>query len=625
MAENVSFMAIFQIREYLLKRFLLNNLLMMNNKPKTLVVILSLSLILCLMVSVNIDLTFCSETSGGKIDVFTQKEPFSGRGLNVSSDAFSPEEEVIIHALVTYNNYPVQQAQVALEIHGPENPVSNITLFGYAQTDDAGIGRFSYRIGLKKEINFGLWEVIGTVYLVDKVFQDYLFFKVGWIAEIISIRTINENNTEQTRFAKGASVGVELLIRNIAMVPKKATIAMTIYDFLNIPINSTQIEDYEVPANGSIISIRCFMVIPKWATGGDAKVSACLFTAPISLGGVPYSPDVSKHFLIVFHDIGISNVKVFPTVVYKGETVSIDVTVKNHGEEIESFNTYAYYDQNNLIGETYVYDLVPNATITLPFSWNTSLVPEGFYPISASSPLQNDNNILDNTFVDDIVQVKSSYPALKFYLTVSTDPSGIVSIPGEGWYNEDTNITLTAPNYVLVSPGIRYMFSFWDVDGRSMLGDSIIVKMDDNHTATAHYTRQYYLTVITDPPDITLILGEGWYDESVAVVLSAPALSNYTFEYWDVNGFSQNNKVNPITIYMDAPQTATAHYSGPAKWFAPEWLYWFMFPLLILIITLLAIWLYRRRRKKAEEAFFSGWTAWYYCYDIKNKTRKPPL
>lgn len=41
--------------------------------------------------------------------------------------------------------------------------------------------------------------------------------------------------------------------------------------------------------------------------------------------------------------------------------------------------------------------------------------------------------------------------------------------------------------------------------------------------------------------------------------------------------------------------------------------------LLILII-------YRRKsRKEAEEAFYSGWTGWYYGYDLRGGSRKTEI
>jgi hypothetical protein len=337
--------------------------------------------------------------------------------------------------------------------------------------------------------------------------------------------------------------------------------------------------------------------------------------------------------------------------------------------------------------------------VTLIFEWNTSSVSEGSYRINVFAPLPSDINVLDNTFVDGLVQVNArSPPAKHYYLTLRTIPLGVVPILGEGWYYEGTNVNLPAPEYVSVSAGVRYRFSFWDVDGTSKLDNPIMVTMDANHTATAHYILQYFLTVRTDPSGIATILGEGWYDESENVTLNALAVSDYNFEYWDVNDVSKSSGVNATTVYMNAPQTATAHYtqiirytltitttgggttvpepgtytyvanatvqvtaipnpnyvfdhweldnvdigsvnphsvtmdtnhtlkavfsSKVAAWFVPEWLFWLLF-LIILIIIFLIGWLYRRKRtKEAEGAFYTGWTAWFYCYDLRSKNRK---
>ncbi|MEM4713253.1 MAG: PKD domain-containing protein [Candidatus Bathyarchaeia archaeon] len=97
----------------------------------------------------------------------------------------------------------------------------------------------------------------------------------------------------------------------------------------------------------------------------------------------------------------------------------------------------------------------------------------------------------------------------RYYLTVKTDPAGVTTIPGENWYNESTEVELTAPDLVPVSAGARYKFSYWDVDGTPKVGNPITVVMDANHTATAHYILEYYLTVISP---FGTVGGEGWYE-----------------------------------------------------------------------------------------------------------------
>jgi hypothetical protein len=73
----------------------------------------------------------------------------------------------------------------------------------------------------------------------------------------------------------------------------------------------------------------------------------------------------------------------------------------------------------------------------------------------------------------------------QYYLTVKTDPDGIATIPGEGWYDSGTDVTLTAP----FEPEIPYLFAYWTVDSSSESFFDIFteVHMDGPKTATAVY------------------------------------------------------------------------------------------------------------------------------------------
>jgi len=73
------------------------------------------------------------------------------------------------------------------------------------------------------------------------------------------------------------------------------------------------------------------------------------------------------------------------------------------------------------------------------------------------------------------------------YLTVNTDPAGITTISGTGWYDQGTTATTgTAPTTV-TSGGVVYTFSTWKKDGTPVGGNPISVLMDAPHTATAVY------------------------------------------------------------------------------------------------------------------------------------------
>ncbi|MDH5754732.1 MAG: hypothetical protein OEY95_05980, partial [Candidatus Bathyarchaeota archaeon] len=96
----------------------------------------------------------------------------------------------------------------------------------------------------------------------------------------------------------------------------------------------------------------------------------------------------------------------------------------------------------------------------------------------------------------------------QYYLTVRTDPSGIVTIPGEGWHDDLTSVPLTAPSVA------GYNFLNWDVDGTSQGAGvaSITISMIEPHTATAHYKAIAvpvggYSVSLTQPTETTPLIG----------------------------------------------------------------------------------------------------------------------
>jgi len=177
------------------------------------------------------------------------------------------------------------------------------------------------------------------------------------------------------------------------------------------------------------------------------------------------------------------------------------------------------------------------------------------------TPIGSDNPhavLMDTAHTLHATFVYSPPPA--YYLTVRTNPPNVVSIPGEGWYDEGQIASLTAPTTVSFSTDARYRFDHWDVDGISQgpTVNHITLEMNGNHTATAHYSPQYYLTVRTNPDGITAIPGEGWYDESTDVPLRAPPVQSYAFLYWDVDGDVRSG--SSIIVNMNIPHIATAFY-----------------------------------------------------------------
>jgi hypothetical protein len=113
---------------------------------------------------------------------------------------------------------------------------------------------------------------------------------------------------------------------------------------------------------------------------------------------------------ITCHDVAITDVTPNSTMVYRNETVSINVTVENQGEmsgpEVEIF-TVDCYANTNLIGSEVVF-LRGGKSKVIVFSWNTSNFAFDTYTISANASGITQElpiNLDDNIFTDGTVLV----------------------------------------------------------------------------------------------------------------------------------------------------------------------------------------------------------------------------
>jgi len=225
---------------------------------------------------------------------------------------------------------------------------------------------------------------------------------------------------------------------------------------------------------------------------------------------------------------------------------------------------------------------MPNGTRFYVGDWFTGVTSKtGDYTLPISAPIgdwklhvrkaDDASGTKEKHYVDCCFTVTEAPQPQQYYLTVQTDPSGIGTIPGEGWYNESTHVNLTAPDIIPGATGIQYRFDYWDVDGVSQGAgvDEISVYMDANHTATAHYITQYYLNLTTNPPSVTIPAGIGWYDAGTNASIFAPEFvgivpsdSRYRFDGWTTGDMSEiaNASATSTTVLMDKAKTVTANY-----------------------------------------------------------------
>jgi len=362
----------------------------------------------------NVKSVSSGDYGGCCIDVFTQREPFSGKGSNAPSDAFGPEEILILYALVTYRDWPIENSLVAFHVFLPSNASFSVA----ATTNSSGIASISFTISTPPVSAgeggiFGYWRVVVVAIIEGNPVEDSLVFRVDWIVKVLSARTIDENLVFRTFFGKGGDLGLEITVRSIAMTLRRATIAVVIYDELSVPVNYTEIVDFDVPPNERLIIFYCKLWIPVWSYTGNATVWVSALTAPASDSGLPYCPTVIANFdiksfgqlQVAFHDA--ATIMIFPSAktIEHGQPLSASVLVRNEGTEVESFSLDTYFGDVHL-GTSNINALEPYAKLFINYSIDTSLFSLGNYTFSALiPPVAAEADLADNNLVSEIIEI----------------------------------------------------------------------------------------------------------------------------------------------------------------------------------------------------------------------------
>lgn len=236
------------------------------------------------------------------IDVYTQR---GGKGLSMQSDAFAPNENVILYAEVAKNAAPAPDKAVEFVIRGPRNPYHNYSMILYAETNASGIASTSFRILWSvehgEEISFGIWNVTARVELGGQVICDSVTFEVGYIVDIVSVVTGTLLDQmywiPRVNFTKEKCMDIRLVAKNIAFGPKNVWFCITCVDKDNIPFAYLE-RNFTILETATEEFFLQTAHILKYASVGTATVYTSAYDGPPSEGGVPYCWRSAK-FLIV--------------------------------------------------------------------------------------------------------------------------------------------------------------------------------------------------------------------------------------------------------------------------------------------------------------------------------------
>ena len=226
------------------------------------------------------------------LDVYTQKEPYSGKGPDKPSDAFAPHEKVILYAYLTVNDEPVADKIVDFYVLDPNGTQ---ILFRTNMTKSDGFTSVDFRLPVNA--TFGEYTVVARAEVVEKIAEDTLTFKVGWIIEILGIETIDKNGDPRVNFRKGENIYFKLTVQNIAFVSKNVTLTVVVYDETKTPIGVAD-SQLKIDPGWSELDLLFSVSVPRWSAVGSADAFAGALTNWTWENGTPYCPEATVTFLI---------------------------------------------------------------------------------------------------------------------------------------------------------------------------------------------------------------------------------------------------------------------------------------------------------------------------------------
>ena len=149
----------------------------------------------------------------------------------------------------------------------------------------------------------------------------------------------------------------------------------------------------------------------------------------------------------------------------------------------------------------------------------------------------------------------------QYFLTVQ---SAYGSVSGQGWYTSGSVAHATvSDDAVPEGQGTRNLFDGWsgDATGTQLVSDSI--RMDGPKAAVANWITEFYLTVASNPDNVTGLSGSGWYASGTQANFSASAILPLTsdnrlrFDHWSGESTGQEPAGS---VSMDRPKMVIANY-----------------------------------------------------------------
>jgi len=224
---------------------------------------------------------------------------FSTNAQNIVSKTFSPFDQIQLVANVTYGNASQPGVLVAFKAHGPTDAVYQTNITRVVSTDNEGQARFEFRLPIASqndETVVGTWQATATIQTTNGIIEQNIAFSTQWSMQIASITLENAQGHNETSFAAGSAVLVQLAVNNNAQA-ETTNVTVNMQGSSGNIINQTQISNTQIGASNPT-QVKAYIQIPSNETAGQASISATLFSGNFDGINIPVSQTKTASFTI---------------------------------------------------------------------------------------------------------------------------------------------------------------------------------------------------------------------------------------------------------------------------------------------------------------------------------------
>ena len=180
--------------------------------------------------------------------------------------------------------------------------------------------------------------------------------------------------------------------------------------FTSTVSGGTSPHSYQWYLNGTLVSGATSGSWTFTPTSAGSYTVYAKMTDAVGMQATSNNATVTVNVAVHVHNVAITNVTPYKTIVGQNYTLNITATTANLGEYPETFNVTVY--ANTTIVGTQTVNNLPNGTFTqLSFSWNTTGAGNGNYTISAyAEPVPGETNTANNSFTSPTTVMVTGMP-----------------------------------------------------------------------------------------------------------------------------------------------------------------------------------------------------------------------